>query len=114
MAEWHLPFTAYDAGIRAGPDPWHVGLAHGTMTLELYRPVGEDTQTPHRRDEIYIIRAGSARFHRGDAVVSVGAGDTLFVPAGMPHRFSSMSADFDTWVVFWGPDGGERSESHAD
>jgi uncharacterized protein YjlB len=32
----------------------------------------------------------------------------LFVPAGTTHRFEDFSADFATWVVFWGPQGGER------
>jgi hypothetical protein len=31
-----------------------------------------------------------------------------FVAAGVPHRFESCSDDFATWVVFWGPKGGER------
>jgi hypothetical protein len=24
------------------------------------------------------------------------------------HRFEEFSADFATWVMFWGPKGGER------
>ena len=105
---WFAPLGDYQAGISAGPDPWHVGLAHGTMKLELYRPVGTDQQTPHRRDEIYIIRQGTAQFRREGEAVAVGPGDTLFVPAGIEHRFEQFSADFDTWVVFWGPEGGEQ------
>jgi hypothetical protein len=31
-----------------------------------------------------------------------------FVAAGVPHRFESFSDDFATWVVFWGPRGGEH------
>jgi quercetin dioxygenase-like cupin family protein len=37
-------------------------------------------------------------------------GDAFFVPAGVPHRFTRFSEGFATWVVFWGPDGGEREE----
>lgn len=36
------------------------------------------------------------------------AGDTLFVAAGVTHRFEQFSDDFVTWVVFYGPQGGER------
>ena len=31
----------------------------------------------------------------------------LFVEAGVDHRFVDFSDDFETWVIFWGPDGGE-------
>jgi hypothetical protein len=30
------------------------------------------------------------------------------VPAGKAHRFENFTPDFATWVVFWGPQGGER------
>jgi quercetin dioxygenase-like cupin family protein len=34
-------------------------------------------------------------------------GDVIFVEAGVVHRFEDFSPDFTTWVVFWGPEGGE-------
>ena len=114
---WAAPLAVYDAALAKGGSPFHQGLTHGTMTLELYRPVGADHQTPHQQDEIYIIHTGTSKFRRGDDVVVVGPGDTLFVPAHMPHRFEDFSEDFCTWVVFWGPEGGEcrgGEQTHAD
>lgn len=35
-------------------------------------------------------------------------GSLLFVPALRPHRFTPFTDDFSTWVVFYGPDGGEH------
>ena len=35
------------------------------------------------------------------------AGELLFVPAGVEHRFLDFSDDFVTWVLFYGPEGGE-------
>ncbi|MFT5765663.1 MAG: mannose-6-phosphate isomerase-like protein (cupin superfamily), partial [Saprospiraceae bacterium] len=35
------------------------------------------------------------------------AGDVLFVPAGVAHRFEKFTEDFATWVIFYGPKGGE-------
>lgn len=35
-------------------------------------------------------------------------GDFLFVPAGVEHRFEEFTDDLAVWVVFYGPDGGER------
>jgi hypothetical protein len=33
--------------------------------------------------------------------------DALFARAGEPHRFEDCSPDFATWVIFYGPKGGE-------
>jgi mannose-6-phosphate isomerase-like protein (cupin superfamily) len=82
-------------------------LAHGTMTVELYVPDGEDPQAPHAQDEVYIIRSGRGTLRVASAIHPFDTGDCFFVPAGEDHRFESFSKDFTTWVVFWGPSGGE-------
>ena len=87
-------------------------LRHGTMTLRYYAPKGTDPQTPHEQDEIYIVAAGHGTFALGRDESSLerrpfGAGDAIFAPAGSVHRFEDFSDDFATWVVFWGPKGGE-------
>ena len=71
--------------------------------LLLFAPDGQDNQTSHTQDEFYIIVSGSGTFRRGEESVSFVAGDALFVPAQMPHRFESFSDDFQTWVIFFGP-----------
>jgi mannose-6-phosphate isomerase-like protein (cupin superfamily) len=43
-----------------------------------------------------------------DKKVNFKAGDFLFVPAGIEHRFTNFTADFSTWVFFYGPKGGEK------
>lgn len=84
---------------------------HGSMSVELYAPRRVDAQQPHARDELYVIVQGHGRFVRGaspdEASEAVAAGDVLFVPALQPHRFEDFSDDFATWVVFYGPAGGE-------
>jgi len=89
-------------------EPYAVGLSHGSMSLGYYAPVGHDPQHPHERDEIYIIDAGSGRLRIGAEVHDCMRGDAFFVAAGIEHRFEDFSADFATWVVFWGPPGGEQ------
>jgi mannose-6-phosphate isomerase-like protein (cupin superfamily) len=84
-------------------------LAHGSMSVGLYAPVGSDPQTPHSQDEVYIVRSGSAEFAMSGERHPCAIGDVLFVAAGVEHRFESLSADFSAWVVFWGPKGGEKS-----
>lgn len=81
---------------------------HGSMSVEMYKPVGKDFQKPHRQDEIYVIASGHGQFQNGEVIHPFGPGDWLFVPAGVEHRFLEFSEDFATWVIFYGPDGGEN------
>jgi len=73
-----------------------------SFDVGFYRPIRFDKQTPHARDEIYIIAAGSGDFRCGDETQSFSSGDILFVPAGVEHGFIKFSYDFATWVVFFG------------
>lgn len=92
-------------------NPFVVAYGHGTLSVELYlyAPRGVDTQTPHRRDEVYVVVRGSGWFVNGPARHRFGPGDLLFVPAGVEHRFEEFTDDLAAWVVFYGPDGGERA-----
>ncbi|WP_372781821.1 cupin domain-containing protein [Phenylobacterium sp.] len=82
-------------------------LKHGTMKLGLYGVSGEDRQQPHAQDELYVVVSGAADFVKDGERVRCGPSDVLFVEAGKAHRFEAMTPDFSTWVMFWGPDGGE-------
>jgi mannose-6-phosphate isomerase-like protein (cupin superfamily) len=82
---------------------------HGSMEVEIYKPVKIDRQTPHTRDELYVVISGSGFFVNGSDRHPFEAGEVLFVPAGVGHRFEHFSDDFSTWVFFYGPEGGERS-----
>jgi mannose-6-phosphate isomerase-like protein (cupin superfamily) len=82
---------------------------HGTLEIEIYRPVGIDRQQPHRKDEVYVIISGTGSFLRGERRKAFAPGDVLFAPAGAEHRFIDFSGDFATWVFFYGPDGGEAA-----
>jgi hypothetical protein len=82
---------------------------HGSLSVELYRPIGADHQTPHTRDELYVIMAGTGDFVCAGERRAFVAGEVLFVAAGIEHRFERFSADFCTWVFFYGPEGGERA-----
>ena len=65
-----------------------------------YRPPNPDPQTPHDRDEVYVVAAGRGDFVRGTTRVSFGAGDLLFVARGEAHRFENHTADTAVWVIF--------------
>ena len=85
-------------------------LKHGTMEVELYAPRGTDGQTPHTRDELYVVASGSGEFVNGSDRHPFGPGDVLLVPAGVGHRFEDFSEDFCVWVIFYGPEGGETPD----
>jgi mannose-6-phosphate isomerase-like protein (cupin superfamily) len=89
--------------------PFTVVMKHGSMSVEYYAPEKTDMQTPHKQDELYVIIKGDGFFMRNGERVSCKKGDLLFVPAGMEHRFENFSDDFATWVIFYGPDGGENA-----
>jgi len=86
---------------------------YGSMHLRWYAPsasgLTHDPQTPHDQDEVYIVAAGTGTFLCGAERVAFGPGDALFVPANVVHRFEDFSPDFATWVVFYGPTGGESA-----
>ncbi|MDA7979732.1 MAG: cupin domain-containing protein [Pirellulales bacterium] len=79
----------------------------GTLQVEVYAPRGSDSQQPHTRDELYIVMAGQGTFLNNGTRTPFQPGDALFVPAGVEHSFEDFSDDLVTWVIFWGPEGGE-------
>jgi mannose-6-phosphate isomerase-like protein (cupin superfamily) len=80
---------------------------HGSLLVEIYAPRGRDPQSPHTRDEAYIVAQGSGEFVRDGQRQRFGPGAFLFAPAGVAHRFENFTDDFVTWVIFYGPEGGE-------
>lgn len=91
------PSEKYPAGV-----PFIVAFKDGSMSVELFAPKGEDLQTPHEQDELYVVVSGGGEFVRNGERISFIAGDVLFVPAGMPHRFENFTENFVMWVIFYG------------
>lgn len=88
-------------------EPFVQAFAHGSMSVEVYAPKGTDMQTPHDQDELYFIHSGRGEFVVGGDRHPFEPGMVFFVAAHVEHRFENFSPDFSTWVVFWGPKGGE-------
>jgi len=82
---------------------------HGTLAVELYAPRGSDPQSPHTRDEVYVVVEGRGSFRNGGDRHPFERGDVLFVAAGVEHRFEEFTDDLAVWVFFYGPDGGEQA-----
>ncbi|GAB4022664.1 cupin domain-containing protein [Spirosoma koreense] len=83
-------------------------FAHGSLVVEYYKPDRIDRQTPHERDEVYVVTSGTGTFNYAGQRSAIKPGDLLFVPAGVDHRFENFTDDFATWVLFYGPIGGEN------
>lgn len=102
-----------DEGLKRIPGPagerFAVLFERGTLSVEVYAPRGTDPQEPHTRDELYVVIAGRGTFVREAVRIPFGPGDLLFAAAGEVHRFEDFSDDLVVWVVFYGPEGGERA-----
>jgi mannose-6-phosphate isomerase-like protein (cupin superfamily) len=85
---------------------------HGTLAVEIYAPRGSDQQSPHSRDEIYFVAAGSGEYVCDDTRQSFGPTDLLFAAAGVNHRFENFTDDLVVWVIFYGPEGGEQRQEN--
>ena len=92
-------------GLAAMPGPdrdqYDVLLRAGAVEVGFYAPRGVDDQTPHDRDEAYVVMQGTGWFRNGPTRERFGPGDVLFVPAQVEHRFEEFSDDLALWVFFW-------------
>jgi oxalate decarboxylase/phosphoglucose isomerase-like protein (cupin superfamily) len=113
MSDWFIPLAAARSATLEPGRLSELLLRHGSMSLRYYAPAGTDPQTPHDQDEIYIVTSGKAAILAGSDEGHLtrrecAPGDAIFVPAGHVHRFVDISPGFATWVMFWGPVGGEQ------
>ncbi|MCC6727157.1 MAG: cupin domain-containing protein [Saprospiraceae bacterium] len=76
-------------------------LEKEAMYVEVYSPKKIDTQVSHDQDEIYVVISGSGTFFNNGERRPFAAGDLIFVPAGIVHRFEDFTDDFATWVIFY-------------
>lgn len=81
-------------------------IRSNSMSVGLYilDPARTDMQSPHREDEVYVVLAGRSRFTAGDEQRDVAAGDVIYVPAGVAHRFHDIAERLEVIVVFAPPE----------
>src|SRR3954453_24255466 len=84
-------------------------LSCGTYSLPA---AGDDAQSPHTEDEIYVVARGRATLWTPTGSAPMGPGDVAFVAAGEEHRFVDIVEDFAVLVVF-GPAEYSRAEGQA-
>lgn len=108
MEKWLLSIADIRARIGRDGATSSFPMRHGSMRAGLFAPRGSDVQQPHTQDELYIVSQGAGVLIKGADRKPVKTGDVIFVAAGEQHRFEDFSGDFEAWIVFWGPEGGEK------
>ena len=104
----HVTIANALAQLQQQDSPFLEVFTHGTLSVEIYQPHKVDLQTPHSRDEVYVVFSGSGTFYHDGDRMPFKAGDFLFAKAGIEHRFEDFTDDFVVWVFFYGPEGGEQ------
>jgi quercetin dioxygenase-like cupin family protein len=114
MAPSTPPSAAFDldaleSRLATGDDPYLPFLDTRVLRSGLYRlPAGgTDDQPIHDDDEIYYVIRGRATLSAGDASHPARPGATLFVRAGVEHRFVDIEEDLEVLVVFGATPGEE-------
>jgi quercetin dioxygenase-like cupin family protein len=85
-------------------DPWLSFFEVPALRTGLYvLPVkGVDNQTPHTVDEVYHVFRGKAVLNVDGEDHPVETGSVLYVRAGVPHHFHSITEELGVLVFFAG------------
>jgi hypothetical protein len=83
-------------------EPYRSLLNQPGAQILIFAPRDTDHQTPHTRDEAYIAVSGCATLEIDGKPHAFAAGDLAWVSKDIEHRFVDISADFVTWVIFFG------------
>lgn len=85
--------------LQIGPDQWMVnvpaaatGQALSVMSWHGHAPGGPPLHLHPAQDEVFIVDEGEYRFQCGEALHVLKAGDSIFLPRGLPHTFRQLSA----------------------
>ncbi len=110
MSAWYMSADEILGKLKAAPEgkQSYYPFQHGSLRAGLYAPKSRDAQEPHDQDELYVVIRGTGNFTKGGESRAFKPGDAIFVEAGAEHAFTDFSDDFATWVIFWGPEGGQK------
>lgn len=90
---------------RSAGKPYHEFLRVPALNAGIYvLPAGSrDPQQPHDQDEIYYVISGRATFWcDGRPDTPAEPGRTIYVAAGIPHRFVDIEEELTILVLFAG------------
>ncbi|MDT8999486.1 cupin domain-containing protein [Paucibacter sp. APW11] len=85
------------APLAVGADRWMVnvpaaatGQALSVMSWQGHAPGGPPLHLHPEQDEVFIVDEGEYRFQCGEAQFLLKAGDSIFLPRGVPHTFRQL------------------------
>lgn len=98
-----------------GGEPWWEFLRVRELSVGIYAlPAGsEDGQYPHGEGEVYYVLSGQGHIRVGDEERPVCAGDLVYVPALVEHRFFDITAELTTLVFFAPAEGSVQRNTPA-
>ena len=107
-------FTAPGAGSGVH---WAEHLSVSDLSVGTYSIAAgaDDDQEPHTEDEIYVVTAGQATLQAGGPggqAAPVGPGSVIYVPAGEPHHFTTVTSDLAAIVLFAPAEYSRRNAGH--
>jgi mannose-6-phosphate isomerase-like protein (cupin superfamily) len=90
--------------IRSEQSSGRVGVVESVM------PAGVTGPSLHKHDfdEAFFVLEGELTFHLGGELVTVGAGEIAFAPAGEPHTFTNLGPADARYLIVCTPAGFER------
>jgi mannose-6-phosphate isomerase-like protein (cupin superfamily) len=93
----HLWFLNALMTVRVPHDEGEDGLS----VLESLAPHGESPplHVHHTEDEIFHVLEGRLRVRAGDTEVTIGAGETILGPKGVPHTYRVESHEGARWLL---------------
>ena len=89
-----------------GPSYYHTFINKENLAAGILRlaPGEEDTQSPHKSDEIYYVVKGNGFLKVGDKDYKVSEGMSYFVAKNIDHRFHGNNNELVVLYFFGGPD----------
>jgi mannose-6-phosphate isomerase-like protein (cupin superfamily) len=87
-------------------EPYLEFLRRDSMSAGIYvlEAGADDLQQPHAQDELYHVLEGQAVLEVNGDQRPVKSGSTVFVAAGVAHRFHSIATKLSVLVIFAPPE----------
>ena len=89
---------------------FHIGLLHGELHIELYVPEYEDLQQPHSRASVISSYVVLVNFKWIKKLCRLKLVTFCLFPLGWSIVFFDFGHSLETWVIFYGPEGGANVE----
>lgn len=97
-----IHLSEVDHAHQSAGEMWHEFLRVNDLSVGLYviPAGGDDPQSPHHEDEVYVVLSGKGVLRAGDVEFPAEAGSILYVAKEVPHRFHDVTEELRVLVFF--------------